>query len=76
MARKTNPIKKQSQKIINQHDVEFGTESAPNFVLPCHICGKRVIDVSGRPKHTIKVRHKCPHCKNIVVTQILAANVI
>ena len=76
MARKANQSKKQLQKMLNQpQDTEFGAEYSPDFMLPCPKCEKRAIDVSGRPERTIRVRHKCPHCGNIVVTAILAARV-
>jgi len=79
MKRKSNQSKNQSnakiQKILNSpQDVEFGIDDAPDFIIPCPKCEKRAIDVVGRPERTIKVRHKCPHCRNIVVTAILAAN--
>ena len=73
MARKLNQSKKQVKKMFNlSHDVEFGVECAPAFMLLCPKCEKRTIDVSGRPERTIKVRYKCPHCSNIVVTPIFA----
>jgi len=66
---------KQMQKILSKtQDVEFGAEFAPDFTISCPRCKKRTIDVSGRPKQMIKVRHKCPNCSNIVVTPILAKN--
>ena len=73
MARKASQSKKQLQKMLNQpQDTEFGDEHTPDFILPCPKCDKRAIDVLGRPERTIRVRHKCPHCGNLVVTAILA----
>jgi len=75
MPRKQKQPKKQMQKMSNGHqDVEFGTEYTPDFILPCPKCEKRTFDVSGRPECTIRVRYKCPHCSNIVIMPIWAAN--
>lgn len=75
MARKITQSKKQKRRILDmQQDVEFGINCKPNFIVSCPKCDKRAIDVAGRPERTIKIRHKCPHCSNIIVTPILAAN--
>jgi len=74
MARKARQSQKQLQKMLNRtQDTEFGADYSPDFMLSCPKCEKRAIDVLGRPERTIRVRHKCPHCRNIVITDIFAA---
>ena len=42
----------------------------PEYQVPCPICGKRTIDVTAPSDELVTIRHKCPHCKNIVLTPL------
>ena len=50
-------------------------EETPDYTVPCPICEKRAIDVSELPERMIKLRYKCPHCRNIVVSPLTASGV-
>jgi len=67
--------KKQAQKIYSppQGMVSAVMEKQPDYTVPCPKCEKRAIDVSELPERLIKLRYKCPHCRNIVVTPLKAA---
>ena len=43
-----------------------------DYTVPCPICEKRSLDVSVIPKQLIEIRYKCPHCRNIVQTPLVA----
>ena len=49
-------------------------ENQPDYVVPCPVCEKRALDVSELPERLIKLRFKCPHCRNIVVTPLMSDN--
>ena len=36
----------------------------------CPECSRRVFDVHGRPGSLVRIRLKCPHCRNIVYIPI------
>jgi len=69
-------IKKQSQKIrSSQKTMRSAEDEMLNHVIQCSICNKRAIDISELPDRPIKLRHKCPHCKNLIVTPLSATSV-
>jgi len=47
-------------------------EESLDYTALCPVCEKRTIDISELPKHPIKLRYKCPHCRNIVTTPLVA----
>ena len=63
-------MKKQTQKICNSAEDEM-----LNHIIQCSICNKRAIDISELPDRPIRLRHKCPHCKNLIVTPLTAASI-
>ena len=46
-------------------------EDTFDYIVPCPICDKRSIDVSDLPENLIRLRYKCPHCNNLVVTPLV-----
>ena len=77
MARKVNRTKDKPQKkyrlpqYILPANIEFGSmEDISGYTVPCPKCDKRTIDISDLPERLIKLRYKCPHCNNVVVTPI------
>ena len=46
-------------------------EDTFDYIVPCPVCEKRSIDVSALPEHLIRLRYKCPHCNNLVVTPLV-----
>ena len=48
-------------------------EDSLDYMVPCPICEKRTIDVSDLPERLIRLRYKCPHCRNVVQTPLVAA---
>lgn len=69
------PAKKAPQIIYSppQGVVSAFTNETLDYTIPCPICDKRTIDVSELPDRLIKLRYKCPHCRNIVTTPLVAA---
>ena len=49
------------------------TEDILYYMVPCPVCEKRTIDLSELPERPIRLRYKCPHCRNIVITPLTAA---
>ena len=66
---KNNRATKLPQKIYNLPTCTamMVVESEPNYMIQCPKCEKRVIDVYEMPKSMIKLRYKCPHCKNVII---------
>ena len=66
---------KQKQRIYSppQDTALAVMEEQPDYTVACPICEKRAIDISQLPERPIKLRYKCPHCRNIVVTPLMAA---
>ena len=71
MARPVNK-QMQKQKIYSppKGAAHMVREETLGYMVPCPICEKRAIDVSDLPERMIKLRYKCPHCRNIVVTPL------
>jgi hypothetical protein len=59
------PARDETPSVINEQ---------PKYIILCPICKKRVIDVSELPERLIKLRYKCPHCRNIVITPLVSLN--
>ena len=76
MARKVNQVKSRPQKRYSLpcgYDFEFGVmDDVLDFMVTCPKCNKRTMDVSSLPERPIRLKHKCPHCNNIVVTPLVA----
>ena len=53
-------------------DMEKQLESL-HYMIPCPKCEKRALDASLLPTCQIILRYKCPHCHNIVITPLVAA---
>ena len=52
--------------------IDLAMDDALEYMIPCPICKKRTIDVSELPERLIRLRYKCPHCRNIVTTPLVA----
>jgi len=46
-------------------------EDAFDYIVSCPKCDKRTIDISALPESLIRLRYKCPHCNNLVVTPLI-----
>ena len=46
-------------------------EDQADYSVPCPKCGKRAIDVSEQQEQILLLRHKCPHCRRLVVTPLV-----
>lgn len=40
------------------------------FLAICPVCERRVFDVSDLSDNPVRLRFKCPHCRNIVIIPI------
>ena len=40
------------------------------FLVICPLCKRRVFDASGLSGNPVRLRLKCPHCRNIVIIPI------
>ena len=60
----------------DDEDKAFGgqvlAEDTFKYMASCPICERRVFDVSNLPGDAVRVRLKCPHCRNIVRIPISA----
>ena len=78
MTKKVNNATSRPQKrycLPKNYSVEFGVmEDVLDYMVPCPKCDKRTMDVSSLPERPIRLKHKCPHCNNIVVTPLIAAD--
>jgi len=73
MSRAT-PVPKPPPKIYNPSDYAalMVMEKEPHYMILCPKCDKRTLDVSEMPERMIKIRYKCPHCKNVVIVPLTA----
>ena len=73
----TQATKKQTPKIYSppKAAMRSAKDEILNHIIQCSICRKRAIDISELPDRPIKLRHKCPHCKNLIVTALAAASI-
>ena len=78
MTKKVNQATGRPQKrycLPEDYNVELAVmEDALDYMVLCPKCDKRTMDVSNLPERPIKLKHKCPHCNNIVVTPLIARN--
>ena len=50
----------------------FVAEADMDYMVSCPVCEKRTMDVSELPDQLIALRYKCPHCRNIVRSPLVA----
>ena len=71
MSKKTT---KKHKQIVYKPPPELAwtvNEDMFDYIVPCPVCEKRSIDVSALPEILIRLRYKCPHCNNLVVTPLV-----
>ena len=47
-------------------------EADMDYMVSCPLCEKRTMDASDLPEQVVTLRYKCPHCKNIVRSPLVA----
>ena len=50
------------------------TDEPLDYMISCPVCERRAIDFSELPERLINLRYKCPHCRNVVDTPLIAEN--
>ena len=74
MIKKANKTEYRPQKrycLPQDCNIEFSIkDDVFGYVVPCPKCDKRTMDVSSLPEYPIRLKHKCPHCNNIVITPL------
>jgi hypothetical protein len=75
VAKRRNPKNMATHDNSNNENRPSRTNSKKDdyfeFTAPCPICKKRTLDISDIPETLIQIRHKCPHCKKLVITPVI-----
>jgi len=60
------PVKYERNSKDKPDDPLVVTEDVFEYMAPCPLCEKRVLDVDEPPDKPTRIRLKCPHCRNVV----------
>ena len=69
----TRKKQEQGTYMAQQSPAFYVMEEVADYSVPCPKCEKRALDISEQSEQLLLLRHKCPHCRKLVVTPLMAA---